>query len=321
MSDFFDEDTRKYMSIFQPEAMFEYSQVMAGGRFAYYTSADTAVKILTNGELWLRNATAMNDFMEISYGLSLVDVAFRKGQSAGDVFRAAVDSIFPNALVRVGQVFQSWRNIWEKETYIACVSAHNTSEDQYGRLSMWRAYGNIALVINNTPMMQLTDELGVYSIPVSYMSNLNFQERLHHIAQRMKDQREFLVNLGEDHFVGFIQHFLMNTALGTKHPGFSEEREWRIFFQPSDKKSDLIDERIVVLNGVAQKIFVLPLKHDPVNGLHHADIPTLVERIIIGPTEYSYVASEAFKNILTKLGVKSANEKIAISDIPLRVRD
>ena len=40
-------------------------------RFVYYTSADTALKIVERGELWMRNATVMNDFFGNSARSSL----------------------------------------------------------------------------------------------------------------------------------------------------------------------------------------------------------------------------------------------------------
>ena len=42
-----------------------------GYKFAYYTTADIAKKILEKKEIWLRNAHVMNDYSELSYGLGL----------------------------------------------------------------------------------------------------------------------------------------------------------------------------------------------------------------------------------------------------------
>ena len=57
--------------IFLPGHMDRLSEIKADNKkFAYYTTADTAVKIVKNQEVWLRNATVMNDFSEIAYGLS-----------------------------------------------------------------------------------------------------------------------------------------------------------------------------------------------------------------------------------------------------------
>lgn len=38
--------------------------------FVHYTNANTAYKIIKNGELWLRNVRGMNDYREIDYGRS-----------------------------------------------------------------------------------------------------------------------------------------------------------------------------------------------------------------------------------------------------------
>ena len=54
---------------------------------------------------------------------------------------------------------------WQFETYISCLSLHEPWEDRIGRLSMWRAYGDVALIINNTPLTAVTDRLGVYLDP------------------------------------------------------------------------------------------------------------------------------------------------------------
>lgn len=316
-----DEKDLNFLNIFLPEILPEYEFASQKGRFAYYTSADTAFKILEHAELWLRNATVMNDFMEISYGLELVDFAFDVGQVSGEKFRSVVKSIFPNALSRIDELYQGWKRDWVRETYISCISAHDPSEDQYGRLSMWRAYGDIALIINNTPLMQVTDVLGVYSSPVIYVSHDTFRSRLLKIARKIEENQNYLSGLGEDEFVARVQHFLMMTALCSKYPGFLEEREWRVFYRPTTHPSPLIKEKIVVKNGVAQRIFTLPLIHSPENGLFGADIPSLLDRLIVGPTEYSYVVSRAFIALLERAGVTDAAKKVVISDIPLRVHD
>ncbi|PHS26931.1 MAG: hypothetical protein COA84_05615 [Robiginitomaculum sp.] len=68
-----DEGTLKFIQIFQPGLMETYNTIEKNKtRFVYYTSAETAMKVLRNQELWFRNATVMNDFSEISYGLGLI---------------------------------------------------------------------------------------------------------------------------------------------------------------------------------------------------------------------------------------------------------
>ena len=42
------------------------------------------------------------------------------------------------------------------DTYLTSISEHRNKEDTFGRLSMWRAYGEttgVALVMNNSPFL------------------------------------------------------------------------------------------------------------------------------------------------------------------------
>lgn len=183
---------------------------------------------------------------------------------------------------------------------------------------MWRAYGNTALVIRNTPMMATTDELGVYSIPVMYESQGDHEARLGIVTDNILANADYLRKLGQLTLVAYIQRMLFQTAIGSKHPGFAEEKEWRIYYRPSERKSAIVKEKAVVLSGVPQIVYAIPLKHDPENGLHHADIPSLLERIIIGPTNYPYVSYRAFSKALADEGVAENEVKIVMSDIPLR---
>ena len=74
----------------------------------------------------------------------------------------------------------------------------------------------------------------------------------------------------------------------------------------------------VVLGGVPQNIWVLRLADEPESGLHGAGIASLLDRLIIGPTEHPYVSGQAFRRILTEAGVENVDGKVCVSDIPLR---
>ncbi|MBO9436307.1 DUF2971 domain-containing protein [Ruegeria sp. R13_0] len=312
-----DEGTQKFLQIFQPGYLEKMSEVAeTGQRFAYYTNADTALKILRNQELWFRNATVLNDFSEISYGIELMHSTL-SGPS-GQRFEESVEDIFKGTIELVNERLKGWVDDWQLETYIACISEHDDSEDRSGRLSMWRAYGDTALVINNTPLMAVTDLLGVYSTPVEYLSLDEYQTRLDRITDCFLINRRYLQSLGQPTIVEYIHHMLFLSAISTKHPGFSEEKEWRLFYRPNEQKSAAMVERIEVLGGVPQIVFSLPLKNEPEQGLFSADIPTLLDRVIIGPTEYPYVSERAFVRVLEEVGVSDVSNKVVPSDIPLR---
>jgi hypothetical protein len=316
---FLDDDARKFNEIFIPGLLDEMLAVMSEDRkFAYYTMAETATKIIQNGEIWLRNATIMNDFSEISYGLNLIEATF--SGPLGKSFREAIDGIFEGTIAETEKLLAGWMPDWELETYIACISAHKLREDKSGRLSMWRAYGNTALVVKNTPLVAVTDLLGVYSLPVAYLSREQYEARLEKITKAVLDNARYLERLGSESLVGSIYQMLFHTAIGTKHPGFEEEQEWRLYYRPNEQQSKVVRPMTVVIDGVPQLVYVLPLRNDPSNGLYGADIPSLLDRVIIGPTEFPYVSAQAFRTILRAAGVENVESKVISSDIPLRAR-
>ena len=313
----FDPETLLYSEIFEPGRIERYKDIVENDRrFVHYTSADTALKILRKGELWLRNAAVMNDFSEIAYGLTLITTAF--AGEAGVRFKTAVEAVHPGAMNQVDELLSSWNNDWRFETYLACVSLHRGTEDRSGRLSMWRAYGDTALVIHNTPMMAITDRLGVYSAPVIYQDATEFSKRLDRIAGAVEQHTDHLRGLGQDVVVGYVHGMLQATAIASKHPGFSEEEEWRIFFRPSENESPAIARTVEVVGGVPQVVYKLALRDDPEKGLHGASIPSLLDRIIVGPTEYPVTTAQAFMITLDEAGVQDPGKKVIVSDIPLR---
>ena len=313
----FNEAEARIMEIFCPGTMGKLSKIISDNRkFAYYTSADIAKKIILNKEVWLRNATVMNDFSEISYGLSLV----KKTLSGryGKFFSYVANTVFPDVMDKISPKLNELEWHWQAETYISCLSLHKPSEDRNGRLSMWRAYGDVALIINNTPLTAVSDRLGVFSTPVHYLDQARADTRLRTVAQAILDNVDFIRDLGEDAFIDRVIDMVFLAAIGTKHQGFSEEKEWRIYFRPTEYPDSILKSKVVVIDNVPQEIWTLPLQHDPSNDLHHADIPSLLDRIIVGPTPYPYVSSRAFMKLLEDAGVDNASCKVVVSDIPLR---
>lgn len=312
-----DQDTIKLNNIFKPGLMEEIARVVSEDRrFAYYTSADTAIQIIRNGELWFRNATVMNDFSEIRYGIDLIRQVF-SGED-GEVFRTAVSNVSTTAISEVDELVSSWATDWEFETYLACISMHADDEDRNGRLSMWRAYGDTALIVNNTPMTSTTDLLGVFSVPVSYIDADGLRAKIAKISSEIEINQVYLKAMDPPAFVMWLREMFFSIAIATKHPGFAEEKEWRLFYRPTEHVSPGMVCKTVLINGVPQKIWALRLANEPENGLMGASIPTLLDRIIIGPTDHAYVSAKAFRQVLADAGVPVENEKVFVSDIPLR---
>lgn len=72
------------------------------------------------------------------------------------------------------------------------------------------------------------------------------------------------------------------------------------------------------MDGVPQEIHKIPLKNIPEHGLESVEIPELVERIIIGPTDQQLVLGDTFVKLLTEAGCEDARNRVYYSGIPLR---
>lgn len=105
-------------------------------RFVHYTSAETAMSIIRSKEIWMRNATCMNDFMEIQYGLNCLFDVYKS--AIGQRYAQMLNNMFPGIGCDIATMFNSWSGSLRNDTYLTCVSEHKASEDVFGRLSMWR---------------------------------------------------------------------------------------------------------------------------------------------------------------------------------------
>lgn len=104
----------------------------------------------------------------------------------------------------------------------------------------------------------------------------------------------------------------------TKHPGFEEEKEWRVLYSPGIEKSDVIEEHIHSVRGTPQIIQKIPLENIPERDLLFIEPDKLLEKIIIGPSEFPNEIRHALALTLSKAGVSDAWNRIVVSEIPIR---
>ena len=134
-------------------------------RFVHYSSAESALKLIANREVWMRKARCMNDFSEIDYGILCLRDAVLSPE--GNYLRTTLDALFPGLFHEVAQAFDGWRPSILENTYVTCLSEHRSpKEDVLGRLSMWRAYGGatgVAIVLSPTPFLVESHALRAYS--------------------------------------------------------------------------------------------------------------------------------------------------------------
>jgi len=308
------------MDIFFPHAQEATARAQSkGGRFVYYTTAAVAFSIIKNKQIWMRNTTTMNDYMEVDYGIKCVYSAY--DSIPGNMLNAAINACYPSLALEIRQLFDSWVPSFWADTFITCLSEHSIEEDNIGKLSMWRAYGGktgVALVINGAPLFLPSDALGAYASPVAYLDQSGFAAQMQLVANNIQKHISYVKTLERDKLKNIMFNVLRFAALCTKHPGFKEELEWRIVASPALQSSDLLQQTIEIVRGVPQTILKINLQNHPEKGLVGITLPELLNRIIIGPCEFPLVTYKAFHKSLAEAEVPYLDEKIIVSNIPLR---
>lgn len=294
--------------------------IKAGKRLVHYTTGQVASSILANREVWMRNASTMNDFMEVQYGWQLLVKSW--GSSVGLRFQTAMEDTYPGTVKIVAPIINSWQPLMRRRTYLTCVSEHEPEELEFGRLSMWRAYGadcGVALVLSPEVIQVASPALlGMYSVPVVYAKQSEFDEHLDQVAVNIAASRKAIQDRGPEEFKRWLFHFLRLLVLSTKHPGFSEEREWRVTYSPDLGASPVIKQRVEIVRGHPQVVFKIPLCDLPEHDLIGLGVPALIDRLIIGPTQHPDVVADALRHQLADAGVNDSTTKVVVSQIPLR---
>ena len=317
-------DEARMFQLFFPHAAASYMRVLQNQtRFVQYTQAESAMKMLRSKSVWMRKALWMNDYREIDHGWELLLDTYRDSE-AGKGFRAVLDEAFPGIIKEITDNFDPWVDEYLHNTYVACVSEHDASEDVNGRLSMWRAYGGtsgVAFVLKPTPFTTASHALGSYSSPVAYFSKADVEAHFDKIAAAIRGDLDFVKSQSRPSIVARIHEAFRYGMICCKHPGFSEEREWRIVYNPQrdiiPKDKRPIEKRIEIVSGTPQPLYALPLKKfDDGYDLTPAAI---LDRIIIGPARYPGALLEAFWDELEAAGVPDPKKKVVLSDVPLRV--
>ena len=312
------ENEQRLFDIFLPDINKKSNDIKsAGKRFVHYTSANAAMQILQNRQIWMRQPSCMNDFMEVEHGIECLVATYEKS-----AIRKSLEELSKGLSLSVEKGFDHLVAKIRRDLYLTCVSEHEDAEDSHGRLSMWRAYGKsagVGMVLNQKPFFSESNVLKAISMPVVYMNNEESLTALNGIANNIKESRSFLESVEVEEILKFVLHSFILTVISAKHVGFSEEKEWRVICSPTIFGiSEHLIPSIESVDGIPQEIYKLQLKNVPEEGVEGMEIKELIDRIIIGPTKYPLVLSKAFVRILDEAGVENPSSKVFISDIPLQ---
>ena len=193
---------------------------------------------------------------------------------------------------------------------------------------MWRGYGKsvgVAIVMNNEPFFSGDDDWnGIYTHHVEYQGDEGVKKQLDTIAENIKQNKDYVESLGADFVFDSIFIMLRLIMACTKHPGFKEEKEWRVIYSPEFDENTAITKEIEVINSTPQEVYKIPLKTDKNETDDKGKIKTailmseLIDRIIIGPAEHPVAVRNAFIALLKRANIPNAESKVFISQIPLR---
>lgn len=294
-------------------------------RFAHYTSAATAMQIISSPpeqrSLWLRNATEMNDFSEVEFGQHCLMQAL-SDKTLADRFRDATQAIHPEAISNAAQAMDAELRRIKATTYLLSLALHSGIELERGKLSMWRAYGgnaNVCLLLNTPAFTTPQTAYDVILSPVMYDGEAGFKAELERLTIVLETHRDLLRQVNPDDFEFNLKRALDFAVLSTKHPAFVEENEWRVIYRELLPGSDnALPCKIVSVDGIVQKVYYLPMSNVPDKGVLNADLNELLSAIIIGPTPNPLLVFEAFVKLLDKAGVPDPQSRVRFSGIPLR---
>lgn len=314
----------KMRSIFDPDSMRKrLDLVRNGSRLVHYTSAAVALSIIRHKEVWMRNVRLMNDFGEVRYGMRALGEFFASGLKERNEFVDAMDSIRAGLANDVLKKAGTWTLFAEKAAFITCLSEHPNSESQTGRLSMWRAYGagsvGVAVVMNPTPFYGVAKDFGAYSYPVRYMPAAALPALFSEVTKNILQDLAFLRNQPEHSVKHHLFELLFHLAIGSKHPAFAEELEWRIAHVPALYGKDVLSRSRETIGGIPQIVYKIPLVNRPDLGITGIEVGELVDEIIIGPTNHPDEVKAAFVDELVEQKIQFDHDRIRSCGIPLRV--
>jgi hypothetical protein len=269
----------------------------------------------------------MSDYSEVQLGFNLLnEVLFANDKEGLNALNKALAGCAEGAVEEAIQFFNKWWTDIRLGTYITSISEHDESEDQHGRLSMWRAFGGIDVriaLVFKFPFSLLDGKVfNLVVSPVAYLKKDQVKEQFLEVVKNIQDNRDFLKSVGRERTVNCVYNMLVAGVSCLKHEGFREEREWRLIYAPNRWPSPLIERSTETIKGIPQIVYKIPFDANvpgAPEALRQLDLARLFDHLIIGPALYPFSMIEAFGNVLQNAGVSEHGKRIIQSGIPIRM--
>jgi len=289
---------------------------------AHYTSIAVFEQMMANDEVWFSNPLFMNDLEELRFGMIEGARVFRESSTLREAL--STQEVHTRLIHHFDHLFNEFDTKHAFQTYIMCLSLHQ-SEDNDGRLSMWRGYGaggNGVAIVFDTTKLEANEASPLIVGPINYGSIAQrldwINEKVNVLAGILKGQ-----DLDDDTLFHAAYHWIERLklfSLFTKHIGFAEENEWRVVYMSERDRNGALSQMhsyAITARGAEPK---LKLKVKPLEGVFSEDLEfdKIVNRVILGPTTSTVLTANTVKRILEQKGKGKLAQKIVPSTIPFR---
>jgi hypothetical protein len=275
----------------------------------HYTNGGTLIRILESGQIWSTHVSCMNDSKEWIYAIE----SFRRGLA--EYRKGTVNQVFEPCLSRMERACDN-PDASTVAVFLTCFS------EKADDLSQWRAYGGpagYALAFSLDQIIATVSSFGGLNLisPVMYGwegARLLVEDAIkwaeHFFLQGIAGQRAPSVEEWADDFVAYWLWSLSFYAPFLKHESFRDEAEWRLvhLLQNEDKPNLTFQQRTSMMTRH------LPL---PLGQKKGGSTLLPLERIIVGPSNFSALSRIAVGDLLVKCGYADA-VPVDNSSIPYR---
>lgn len=180
----------------------------------------------------------MNDYSEVNYPYQLFKKIFHSKSLLRKRFHDAFQIAGEDYDIFFTEHVDELAGFNRFQLFVTCFSEHSVKNDANGKLSMWRGYGKnggVAFVLNKEIFCSDFSALEtIYTTPVEYLDEKGFRNKIHEFiisVESSKSELEKAIQSGEVNKIildNWISEVLIYALISIKHPGFSEEKEWRV---------------------------------------------------------------------------------------------
>ncbi len=184
------------------------------------------------------------------------------------------------------------------DTYVISLS------EEGNQLSQWRAYcrrGGVAIGFRTESLTLLMAHLNFFLAQCSYDTTENrnwLDARINNTLRLHRDTPSFASGIGT-----FWQNQIAQAGVFMKHPGFGEEREWRLVSHDAMGGPGRIKTQYRTTDSFLIPYRSLPLKVSYTTPSYDSNWPEVIASVRIGPTYHAELAINAVQRFLHANGI------------------